>query len=324
MSAPQVKDAPTGIPGRNAATWEWFALAAALAWPILSSSYWTDIVTETLIFAIVAMSLDLLMGYGGLVSFGHAAFFGVGSYAIVLIGVKLGLSPWLGVGAAILAAAGASAIIGFFCVRMSGATFFMLTLAFSQLLYSAAVKWRWLTGGSDGIGGLPRPTFFGLSLADSRVMYFACLACFLLSLYLLRRIIGSQFGHAIVGLRENETRMRALGFATTRLKLVAFTVAGAFAGLSGALYAMFNGFVSPDALSFGLSGTFLLMVVLGGAGSLLGPAIGAAVFLLMKHFVSSHTEHWLLVVGVVFVCCVMFFRGGIYGLIQRIRPGGRA
>ena len=324
MTAALAKDAPTHIAGRKGASWEWFALAAAIAWPFLSNAYGTGLVTETLIFAIVAMSLDLLMGYGGLVSFGHAAFFGVGAYAMVLVGVKLGVSPWVGVIAAIGASVIASTIIGYFCVRMSGPTFFMLTLAFAQLLYSGAVKWRWLTGGSDGIGGLERPEFFGLSLGNPTVMYFACLCAFVASLYLLRRIIGSQFGHALVGLRENEMRMRALGFPTTRLKLLAFVVAGAFAGLSGALFALFNGFVSPDALSFGLSGTFLLMVVLGGAGSLLGPAIGAAIFLLMKHFVSSHTEHWLLIVGIIFVSCVMFFRGGVHGLIERIRLGGRA
>ncbi|MDB5596126.1 MAG: branched-chain amino acid ABC-type transport system, permease component [Hyphomicrobiales bacterium] len=312
---------PTAEVSRKFAAFEFSALLLALAWPFVSDAYGTGLITEVLIFAIVAMSLDLLMGYGGLVSFGHAAFFGVGAYAMVLGSIKLGLSPWFGLMTGVAASGLAAALIGFFCVRMTGVAFFMVTLAFAQLLYSGAVKWRWLTGGSDGIGGMPRPHLFGLSLADPALMYFLSLAAFLMSLGLLRVILRSSFGHALVGMRENETRLRALGFATGRLKLLAFTLAGAFAGLSGALYAMYNGFVSPDALSFGLSGTFLLMVVLGGVGTLVGPAIGATVFMLMKHFVSSQTEHWLLVVGIVFVCCVMFFRKGIYGLVNNRRQG---
>jgi branched-chain amino acid transport system permease protein len=312
---------PVGF-SRKFAAFEFLALLLMLAWPFVSNAYGTGLVTEVVIFAIVAMSLDLLMGYSGLVSFGHAAFFGVGAYAMVLGSVKMGLSPWFGLMTGVAGSAFAAALIGFFCVRMTGVAFFMVTLAFAQLLYSGAVKWRWLTGGSDGLGGMPRPHLFGFSLADPTLMYFLSLAAFLMSLGLLRVILRSSFGHALVGMRENETRLRALGFPTGRLKLLAFTLAGAFAGLGGALYAMYNGFVSPDALSFGLSGTFLLMVVLGGVGTLVGPAIGAAVFMLMKHFVSSQTEHWLLIVGIVFVCCVMFFRKGIYGLVDHRGQGG--
>lgn len=315
---------PNETADRGMARWEYVAFVCLIAWPFLVSNYATGLVTEALIFAIVAMSLDLLMGYGGLVSFGHAAFFGIGAYATVLVSVRLGLSPWLGVVAGAALSALGSGIVGYFCVRMSGVAFFMLTLAFSQLLYSGAIKWRWLTGGSDGIGGMQRPEVFGLALTQPVVMYFSALAMFIACLWLLRHIIASQFGHALVGLRENETRMRSMGYPTRTLKLVAFVISGAFAGLSGALYAIFNGFVSPDAMSWGMSGMFLLMVVLGGAESLLGPAIGAAVFLLMKHFVSSQTDHWLLIVGIIFVGCVMFFRGGIYGLIGRVRKCGEA
>jgi branched-chain amino acid transport system permease protein len=313
MNKPSDVAANTG-----AVRWEYLVLVCLVAWPFVASHYATGLVTETLIFAIVAMSLDLLMGYGGLVSFGHAAFFGLGAYATVLLSVKIDFSPWLGVIAGVAFAALGSGVIGYFCVRMSGVTFFMLTLAFSQLLYSGAIKWRWLTGGSDGVGGMRRPEVFGLALTQPVVMYFFALASVVVCLYLLRRIIASQFGHALVGLRENETRMRSMGYPTRALKLLAFVIAGTFAGVGGALYAIFNGFVSPDALSWGMSGMFLLMVVLGGAGSLLGPAIGAAAFLLMKNFISSQTDHWLLIVGIIFVACVMFFRGGIYGLIDRM------
>jgi len=317
MSQQQVDSLPTRIPGRKPLIGEFVFFLLALAWPFVAGTYGTGLITETLIFAIAAMSLDLLMGYSGLVSFGHAAFFGVGAYALALTGMRLGLDPWLGIVAAIAASAVTALVIGYFCVRVSGVAFIMLTLAFAQLLFSAAVKWRGFSGGSDGIGGFARPEIAGISLNDPLYMYFFCLLAFVLSLWLLRRIISSQFGHALIGLRENETRMKALGYSTDRLKLCAFVISGAFAGLSGALYAIYNSFVSPDALSFAQSGMFLLIVVLGGVGSLVGPAIGAVVFLLMKQFVSSHTEHWLLIVGIVFVCCVMFFRSGIYGFFKQ-------
>ncbi len=298
------------------------ALALAIVVPVFfAGSYALGLMTETLIFAIAAMSLDLLMGYGGLVSFGHAAFFGLGAYGTVLIAVKLGISAWIsalcGVGIATLGAAA----IGYFCVRMTGVAFLMLTLAFAQLIFSGAVKWRAI-GGSDGIGGLVKPALFNSSLADPLAMYLFTLSVFALALFAMRRLVESQFGHALVGMRENETRMRAMGFATRRVRWLAFILAGFFAGIAGALYALYNGFISPDALSWGMSGMLLLMVVLGGAGSLVGPAIGAGVFLLMKHFVSSHTQHWLLVVGIIFVGCVMFFRQGVWGMLAR--RGGSA
>ena len=309
--------------GKSNDLYKWLAaLALAIIIPVLfAGSYSLGLITETLIFAIAAMSLDLLMGYGGLVSFGHAAFFGLGAYGTVLLAVKLGFSVWLsalcGTGVATVAAAA----IGFFCVRMTGVAFLMLTLAFAQLIFSVGVKWRAI-GGSDGIGGLVKPELLAWSLADPLTMYLFTLAIFALVLVSMRRLIASQFGHALVGIRENETRMRAMGFPTRNIRLVAFILAGFFGGVAGALYAMFNGFVSPDALSWSMSGMLLLMVVLGGAGSLVGPAIGAGVFLLMKHFVSSHTQHWLLVVGVIFVGCVMFFRQGIWGMLKRQAGGG--
>jgi len=321
MTVAPAEIGPTRVRGRLSAVWEYAALAGAIAWPVFASQYSSGLLTEIYIFAIAAMSLDLLMGYGGLVSFGHAAFFGLGAYTTVIGAMKFGLDPWISVVLGVILSAVISFAVGAMCVRMTGVVFFMLTLAFAQLFFSVAMKWRWITGGSDGIGGMLRPSIAGLSLGDPAVMYFVGLAAFVLSLVLLRLVINSQFGHALVGLRENEVRMRALGYPVTLIKLVAFTIAGLFAGFAGALYALYNGFVSPDSLSFGLSGTFLLMVVLGGAGSLMGPANGAGVFLLMKQIISSHTEHWLSIVGIVFICCVMFFRGGIHGLIERLRPG---
>jgi branched-chain amino acid transport system permease protein len=248
-------------------------------------------------------------------SFGHAAFFGLGAYAVILLAVNFGLNAWLGVGAGIVVAAIAAAVIGFFCVRTSGITFLMLTLAFSQLLFSVALKWRDLTGGSDGIGIADRPTFFGWSLSNPLVMYYMTLAFFVLCYGCLRRLINSPLGHTFVGLRENESRMLAIGYRTGAYKLLAFTIGGSLAGLAGGLYAILNGFISPEAIHWSASGDALIMVILGGIGSLLGPALGAGIFLLMKNLVSSYTQHWMLIIGVVFISCVLFFPGGVWGAL---------
>ncbi len=312
-----------GGPAREGDRLKWFAalVLAAILPSIFASGYALGLITETLIFAIAAMSLDLLMGYGGLVSFGHAAYFGLGAYGTVLIAVKLGFSAWISAFCGVVISTAAAGVIGYFCVHMTGVAFLMLTLAFAQLVFSVAVKWRAI-GGSDGIGGLVKPDFIKWSLGDPLTMYLLTLAVFAAAFVAMRRVVASQFGHALVGMRENETRMRAMGYPTRNIRWFAFVVAGFFAGVAGALYAFFNGFISPDALSWGMSGMLLLMVVFGGAGSLIGPAIGAGAFLLMKNFVSSHTQHWLLVVGVIFVACVMFFRQGIWGMLRNRFGGG--
>ena len=305
------------ILGRLGLSWEIVSLLLLILLPACVTSYGTGLVTEVLIYSIAAMSLDLLMGYTGLVSFGHAAFFGLGAYATVVLNVHLGINAWITAGLGILLAATSAFVIGFFCVRMKGAAFLMLTLAFAQLIYSIAVKWRDVTGGSDGLGGLVKPSILGWSTADTNIMYFVVLSSFVLAFLMLKRLIESPLGHGFVGIRENEIRMRAMGYATQRFKLLSFTIAGGVGGAAGSLYALYNGFVSPEALAWSTSGNLLLMVVLGGAGSLIGPAFGAAVFLLMKNIVSSHSEHWLMFVGVIFVSCVMFFRQGIYGIVNQ-------
>jgi len=289
-----------------------FVVALLCLVPLLGN-YTSSLMAEVLIFGIAAMGLDILMGYTGLVSFGHAAFFGIGAYVTVLLGVKLGVPAFIGTVAGVMAAAACALVIGAFCVRVSGVAFLMLTLAFAQLLYAIAMKWRGITGGSDGLGGLKRPDVMGWPLADPMPMYYVALASFIIVFLALRRLIASQLGHSFVGIRENEVRMRAMGYSTSGLKLISFTIAGAVAGVGGSLYALFSGYVSPDIISWGTSGSLLLMTVLGGTGTLIGPAMGAAVFLLTRNVVSSHTEHWLLIVGLVFIACVMFFRQGVYG-----------
>jgi branched-chain amino acid transport system permease protein len=300
---------------------ELLVLVALIVLPFLLSDYPRALISEIFIFAIFAMSLDLLLGFTGLMSLGHAAFFGLGAYAVAILGVQFGLNAWLGVLAGVVIAGAGAALIGFFCVRTSGIPFLMLTLAFSQLVFSVALKWRDVTGGSDGMAIAEQPGFFGWSLGRSLPMYFMTLAFFVLAYCALRRLLNSPLGHAFVGIRENEPRMLAIGYPTRAYKLIAFTIAGAVAGLAGGLYAIFNGFISSDAVYWTSSGDILIMTMLGGAGTLIGPAIGAAAFLLMKNVVSSYSEHWLSIIGITFITCVMFFPGGLWGTLQNLRWG---
>jgi branched-chain amino acid transport system permease protein len=294
-------------------------ILAMLVYPFVVADYPRALAAEIYIFAIFAMSLDLLLGFTGLMSLGHAAFFGLGAYAVAILGTLLGINAWLALIAGVLLAAAGAALIGFFCVRTSGIPFLMLTLAFAQLVFSIALKWRDVTGGSDGMAIAEKPGFFGFDLANSLPMYFMALVFLLLSYWALRRLLNAPLGHVFVGIRENEPRMLAIGYPTRAYKLLAFTIAGAFAGLSGALYAIFNSFISPDALYWTASGDILIMTMLGGAGTLIGPAIGAGVFLLMKNVVSSYSEHWLAIIGTIFICCVLFFPGGIWGALRQLR-----
>jgi branched-chain amino acid transport system permease protein len=299
------------------------ALLVLALLPFTMPDYPRALVSEIFIFAILAMSLDLLLGFTGLMSLGHAAFFGLGAYSLAVLGVQFGVNAWVGLFAGVAIAACGAALIGFFCVRTSGIPFLMLTLAFSQLVYAIALKWRDVTGGSDGIAVPERPSFFGYDLSNSLVMYFMALS-FLAMVYAgLRLLLNAPLGHAFVGIRENEPRMMAIGYPTRAYKLVSFTIAGALAGLSGGLYAIFNGFISSDSVYWTASGDILIMTMLGGAGTLIGPALGTAIFLLMKNVVSSYSAHWLAIIGGIFICCVMFFPGGIWGIVQNVPPGWR-
>src|SRR6476469_4612554 len=294
-------------------------LLAMLAFPFLAGDYPRALVTEIYIFAIFAMSLDLLLGFTGLMSLGHAAFFGLGAYGVAVLGTIFGVNAWIGLLAGVILAGGGAALIGFFCVRTGGLAFLMLTLAFSQLVFSFALKWRDVSVCSDGPATAEKPSFFGYDLSNSLSMYFMALIFFVLVYGLLRRLLNAPLGHVFVGIRENEPRMLAIGYQTRAYKLLSFTIAGALAGLSGGLYAIFNSFISPEALYWTASGDILIMTMLGGAGTLIGPAIGAGVFLLMKNVVSSYNEHWLAIIGITFICCVMFFPAGIWGALRDVR-----
>ena len=297
-------------------------LAVALAvFPLFAATYPVKLLQEIMIFGIFAMSLDLLMGYAGMVSFGHSAFFGIGAYAAALTLVK-----WPGLTTALLVPAAAAAVgaflIGYFCIRVSGVYFIMLTLAFSQMFYAVAFQ-NAFVGAEDGITGVPRPAVLGMDIGSPARFHVYLVTIVALVALFLWRVARSPFGHVLRGIHENEARMQAVGYPVGRYKLLAFVIAGTVAGIAGALYTQFQGSVSPDAFFWTTSGEALLMVIIGGTGTLGGAFLGAAAFILLQSLVSSYTERWMLILGLTFVLLVLFAPGGIVGTL-RGRVGLRA
>lgn len=296
-------------------------VAAAAVFPAVAGAYPVKLLQEILIWGVFAMSLDLLLGYAGMVSFGHSAFFGIGGYVAAL---ALKQSPHL-LSALVLpalAAALAALVIGFFSIRVSGVYFIMLTLAFSQMFYAYAFQVAWL-GAEDGIIGVPRPRLLGLDLANATVFHLYLVALIGLAAVVLWRVVRSPFGHVLRGIQENEGRMEAVGYPVNRYKLLAFVIAGIVAGVAGSLYTQFVGSITPDAFFWTTSGEALLMVIIGGTGTLWGAVLGAAAFILLQSLVSSYTERWMLILGLTFVLFVLFAPGGIVGALSG-RVGRRA
>lgn len=283
------------------------------------------LVIEILIFSILALSLDILLGHTGLVSFGHAAFFGVAAYGL---GIAAGrMTPELMVTVPVgLAAAVLLAIpLGWLSIRLSGFYFLMITFAFAQMVYVVAFRWKWLTGGSDGLL-IPSATFLGLPALRSReALYYTTLAAFLLSCIGMISILRTQFGRALAGIRENTLRMRALGYNVRRYKLIAFVIAAGFGGIAGVLNSQFNLFIAPESVHWTQSALVLVMVLIGGSGYFLGPIIGATIVILLQHWLSSYTEYWGLVLGLLFIALISGAREGIAGIGRQLwsRLGGR-
>lgn len=305
-----------------------FALGAAIVLPLLSvplvgSTFVVKTLTEVLIFGIFAMSLDLLLGYTGLVSFGHAAFFGVGAYAAGYLAKVLTPNTLVVLPLAVLVTAAVALVVGFLTVRLLGVYFMMLTLAFGQMIYALADRWTAVTGGSNGLASIPRPQISvgpaTVLFEDANAGYLLVLACFLLTYAAMRGIVRSHFGHVLAGIRENEPRLRSIGYDTTRFKLLVFMLAGMFAGVAGTLYAGYNRFVSTNDVYWTSSGQVLIMVVIGGAGTLVGPVLGAAMVLLMQNFLSSATERWPTIMGLIFILFVFGARRGLFGLLIDLR-----
>jgi len=294
------------------------ALAVLAAVPWLGiSEFQRSLLLEVMIFSILAMSLNLILGYAGLVSFGHAAFFAVGSYAAGLSANHVSTEIWLSVPIGIAAGALLALPVGWLSIRLSGFYFLMITFAFAQMVYAVVYRWNWLTGGSDGLL-IAGPTLFKSPVLQSRdQLYLFALACFAATFLLLHRIVSGPFGHALVGIRENTRRMRALGYNVRAYKLAGFVIAAAFAALAGVINAQFSLFAAPESAHWTQSASALVMVLIGGAGTKTGPIIGAAVVLLLQHWLSSYTQYWSLALGLLFILLITTAREGIHGLILR-------
>jgi branched-chain amino acid transport system permease protein len=291
---------------------------------VFDQPFYMDMIARIMILALAAVSLDFILGYGGMVSFGHAAYMGIGAYAV-------GIFSYYGIDNGFIQfplAIGASALIGLIfgamSLRTSGVYFIMITLAFAQMLYFLGISLEEF-GGDDGMPAA-RSGFAGLvDLNDSGQFYYLVLVCLALTLYILHRVVQSRFGMVIRASRTNEKRMQAMGFHTYRYKLAGFTIAAGICGLSGALFANLNEFVSPDVMHWTSSGEIMIMVIMGGMGTLIGPVLGAAGFLLLEEYLpewmemvmTDGGEHWAIVMGPILIAIVLFGRGGIHALFAR-------
>jgi branched-chain amino acid transport system permease protein len=287
----------------------------------VGNSFVLTLSTRIVILALAATSLNLILGYGGMVSFGHAAYVGVGGYVVGILakeGVTSGFVQWP---LALAVSALFALVIGALCLRTRGVYFIMITLAFAQMIYYIAVGLD-RYGADDGLTIYKRSEFAGLiNLSNKVAFYYLCLLLLLAAIYLVWRLVNSRFGMVIQGARSNERRMRAIGFPTYRYRLVCFAIAGTLCGLAGALLANHSDFISPAVMHWTRSGDLIVMVVLGGMGSLFGPLIGAVALLVLEEALSGITEYWQIIIGPLFLLVVLFARGGIDGLLTGARRG---
>ena len=285
------------------------------------NTFLLSLFTRIVILAMAATTLNLILGYGGMVSFGHAVYLGIGGYAIGMLAHEKIISGFIQWPVALAASALVSLIIGALSLRTRGVYFIMITLAFSQLIYYVAVGLE-RYGGDDGLTIYRRSQFAGLiNLSNKTVFYYLCLVLLFATIYLVWRIVNSRFGLVIQGARSNERRMRAIGFPTFRYRLTCFVIAGTLCGLAGALLANHSDFVSPSMMHWTRSGDLIVMVVLGGMGSIFGPLIGAVALLVLEEFLSKITEYWQIILGPMLLLIVLFARGGIDGLLKGVRGG---
>jgi branched-chain amino acid transport system permease protein len=293
-------------------------IVALMAWPFAVGEFYVNLVSQIFIAAIFAASLNLLVGYGGLPSLGHASFLGMAAYFSALLSLRLGLDHSL---SAPLALAGTTLMAGLFgliALRATGLGFLMLTLALSQVLWGTANRWVALTEGDNGLRGLTRPQVFGLNLDDSTMFYFFALLVAAFSFWMIARLVASPFGAALQGTRDQARRMSALGHNVWLIRWVAFVYAGFWGGVSGLLFVYYHKYIHPASLSLTNSAEAMLSVIAGGAGTLAGPAIGAAIILLLKNYVSAYVERWNMLLGFVFVAIVVFMPDGLVPGLKRL------
>ena len=289
------------------------------------SDYYVALAIRVFVFALFLTGFDLLAGYAGLISFGHAMFFGTGAYVAALTLKHVTLSVWGVLAASILVNAAVGAVVGYFAIRAREIYFVFLTFAFAQFFYNFVNGWE-LAGAANGLPGVPKPTLgFGLGLGDRTVLYYFALAVAVGGYALARRLVASSYGRVLVGIRENEERARFLGYDATACLRGAFVISGLYAGVAGSLLAIDQSFVAPTLYYWSVSGEVLLMELLGGMGTLAGPVGGAAFVIVLSDTLSSlMAERWLLVMGLIYAACVLFSPTGFAGLVRRVRDSRAA
>ena len=296
---------------------------------LLSMPYWlnwiggyTSLGSRVLVLALAAMSLNFLLGFTGVLSFGHAAYFGLGVYGAALTIKYLTPSTLAGIAVGVIAGTVAAAIIGALIVRLRGIYFAMVTIAFGQVFYFIAYRWNSVTGGDDGLSGWQRlPVDLGFTTVDilgnDKAFYYLVLACFAIAVAIMAALLRSPFGRTLLAIRENERRARFLGIPVDRHIWLSWVISCLFVSLAGTLYAFLNNFADPHDLRWDQSGDFVIMAVLGGMRVFWGPLIGAAIFVVLQDYISSETANWMSFIGLFFVLVVLFFPRGVLGLIQR-------
>lgn len=296
-------------------TWSVIVIAALAGLPATLTGYQTSLATLILIYALLAMSIDIMAGYAGRTPLCHGAIFGVATYVVMYYVTTTGGNPWLGMLYGIGMAAAVSLIFALLAVRTSGVYFLLLTLALGMVIWGVCQRWTSVTGGENGLRGTVRPDW----LLDPNRFYYFVLIIGLIATFIMWRFVSSPFGLSLKGIRESESRMKSLGYHSTRHLIIGFVFSGVMAGVAGVLYALFNSFVSPSSVALAQSVKGLLMAIIGGVGTLFGGIVGAAAIIILENVVSSFTERWSMVLGLLFVFTMIFAPEGIVGKLRTIK-----
>ena len=291
-------------------------LLAAL--PLVGGEYYINLSSQIIIFAVFAASINLLLGYGGLATLGHAAYLGVAAYLSALLYLKLHLAAWLTAPLALLGTTLMAGVFGLVALRATGLGFLMLTLALSQVLWGTAYRWVSMTDGDNGLRGLVRPSPFGLNLDNPTTFYYFTLVVGVAAVWMMARFVASPFGAALRGTRDQPRRMSALGYDVWLIRWITFVYAGFWGAVSGLLFVYYNKYIHPVSLSLSNSAEGLLAVIAGGSGTLAGPLVGATIVMLLKNWVSAYVERWNMLLGFVFVLIVIFMPEGVVPGVKRL------
>lgn len=289
-------------------------LGFAAAVPYLTTSFYVNLVSEVMIFGLLAMSIDILAGFSGLVPLGHAGIFGISAYVVGYLLTKSAIPIYVAIPLGVIASTLSAAVFAVIAIRTAGVYFLMVTLAEGMIVWGIAYRWASVTGAENGIRGIHRPEIIG----EYWQFYYLVLVVFVILAACMDRLVNSPFGLTLKGIRESESRMRTLGYNISLHKFIGFTVTGFTAGVGGALYALYNGFVSPSTVEFAKSAEGVLMVIVGGVGTLYGAVIGAGVIIFTRNIVSLYTSRWPIVMGLIFVVTILFARDGIAGGSRRL------